>query len=261
MGSNSKITILLKIQKCISQRKQYWITMNKLIVVTGGTKGIGRAIIEKFAAQGFDVVACARNPDELRRMETHLKDKNPSVQVFTRPTDMVDKEQVMLFIDFVMGLKRPVDVLVNNAGYFIPGSITSEPEGTLESMIQANLYSAYHTTRGLVQEMKRRKAGHIFNMCSIASIKAYSNGGSYAISKFALLGFSKCLREELKEFGIRVTSILPGATLTSSWEASDQPEERFMKVEDVAETIYSAYTLSSRSVVEEVIIRPQLGDI
>jgi short-subunit dehydrogenase len=150
---------------------------------------------------------------------------------------------------------------VNNAGYFIPGEISTEPEGTLESMIHANLYSAYHTTRGLVQAMKDKKSGHIFNMCSIASIKAYSNGGSYAISKFALLGFSKCLREELKEFGIRVTAILPGATRTASWDESDEPEERFMKPEDVADTIYSGYALSGRSVVEEIIIRPQLGDL
>jgi len=235
--------------------------MNKLIVVTGGTKGIGRAVIEKFAANGFDVASCSRNLAELKTLEEQLKATHPSIQVYTKPTDMTDKNQVKLFIDFVGGLKRPVDVLVNNAGYFVPGSIATEPEGTLESMIHANLYSAYYTTRGLVQEMMKRKSGHIFNLCSIASIKAYANGGSYAISKFALLGFSKCLREELKAFGIRVTAILPGATLTSSWEGFDQPEERFMKVEDVAETIYSAYALSGRSVVEEVIIRPQLGDI
>ena len=98
-------------------------------------------------------------------------------------------------------------------------------------------------------------------MCSIASIKAYPNGGSYAISKFALLGFSKVLREELKEFGIRVTAILPGATRTASWDGVELPDDRFMKVEDVADTIFSAYSLSSRSVVEEILIRPQLGDI
>jgi short-subunit dehydrogenase len=109
--------------------------------------------------------------------------------------------------------------------------------------------------------MIARKSGHIFNMCSIASIKAYANGGSYAITKFALLGFSKCLREELKPVGIRVTSILPGATRTASWEGVDLPDERFMRVEDVAETVYGAYSLSQRSVVEEIIIRPQLGDI
>jgi short-subunit dehydrogenase len=98
-------------------------------------------------------------------------------------------------------------------------------------------------------------------MCSIASIKAYPNGGSYAISKFALLGFSKVLREELKEFNIRVTAVLPGATRTASWDGVDLPEDRFMRAEDVAETVFSAYSISERSVVEEIIIRPQLGDI
>jgi len=235
--------------------------MNKLIVVTGGSKGIGRAIIEKFATHGFDVVTCARNGEELKKFKVYMNEKNPSAKVLTLPADMTDREQVKSFINFVTELNRPVDVLVNNTGYFIPGSISTEPEGTLENMIQANLYSAYHTTRGLVQDMKDRKSGHIFNMCSIASIKAYSNGGSYAISKFALLGFSKCLREELKEFNIRVTSILPGATQTSSWDESDLPEERFMRAEDIADTVYSAYAISGRSVVEEVIIRPQLGDI
>jgi hypothetical protein len=98
-------------------------------------------------------------------------------------------------------------------------------------------------------------------MCSIASFTAYKNGGSYAITKFALLGFSKSLREELKESGIRVTAVMPGATLTSSWEGVELPEERFMKPEDVAEVIFNAYFISERSVVEEIIIRPQLGDI
>jgi short-subunit dehydrogenase len=174
---------------------------------------------------------------------------------------MADKNQVKSFTTFVLGLKRTIDVLVNNAGHFIPGEITTEPEGTLESMIHANLYSAYYATRGFVASMKQNGTGHIFNICSIASIKAYANGGSYAISKFAMLGFSKCLREELKNDHIRVTAVMPGATKTRSWEAANLPDERFMKTEDVAETIYSAYTLSERSVVEEIIIRPQLGDI
>src|SRR5687767_6041283 len=174
---------------------------------------------------------------------------------------MAVKNQVASFTDFVLKLDRPVDVLVNNAGYFIPGEITTEPEGTLESMINANLYSAYYTIRGLISSMKKMKAGHVFNICSIASIKAYANGGSYAISKFAMLGFSKCLREELKTDNIRVTAVMPGATRTRSWEGVDLPDERFMKIEDIAETIFSAYSLSGRSVVEEIIIRPQLGDI
>jgi short-subunit dehydrogenase len=235
--------------------------MGKLIVITGGTKGIGRAIAERFAKTGFDVAVCARNADELAKLKTELLTINPSGKVHILPTDMSLKSQVMAFAKFVKDLNQPVDILVNNAGYFIPGSIATEKDGALEDMMQANLYSAYHMTRGLADGMMLRRSGHIFNMCSIASIKAYSNGGSYAITKFALLGFSKCLREEFKEFGIRVTAILPGATRTASWDGVDLPDDRFMSVEDVAETVYSAWSLSGRSVVEEIIIRPQLGDI
>ena len=85
--------------------------------------------------------------------------------------------------------------------------------------------------------------------------------GSYSISKFAMYGMSKALREELKEFGIRVTAVLPGAVLTSSWSDVALPEERFIKAEDVAETIYAAHQLSDRSVIEDIVIRPQLGDV
>lgn len=234
--------------------------MNKLVVVTGGTKGIGLAVIEKFALNGFDIVTCSRHQSDLSQLKDRLeKDFKISAHVFK--ADMSLKQEVKDFCDFVLKLNRPIDILVNNAGYFIPGEITSEPEGTLESMINGNLYSAYYTTRGFAEKMKERRSGHIFNLCSIASIKAYANGGSYAISKFALIGFSKCLREELKTYGIRVTAVLPGATKTASWEGTSLPDERFMKVEDVAETIYASYILSERSVVEEILIRPLLGDI
>ncbi len=235
--------------------------MRKLIVVTGGSKGIGRAILDKFAGHDFDLVTCSRNEADLVKVKKEIESIHPGVTVFGLKADMADKKQVSEFTDFVWSLKRSVDVLVNNAGHFIPGEIATEPDGTLEEMINANLYSAYYTTRGLIAPMKKKRSGHIFNICSIASIKAYPNGGSYAIAKAALLGFSRCLREELKSFDIRVTAIMPGATRTRSWEAVDLPEERFMKAEDVADTVYSAYALSERSVVEEIIIRPMLGDI
>lgn len=235
--------------------------MSKLIVVTGGTKGIGRAIVERFGQAGFDVAVCARKTDELKKLEADFSEKFPSQKVYTLSADMADKKQVAAFAEFIKKNGQPVDVLVNNAGYFIPGSIATEKDGALEDMMNANLFSAYHMTRGLIDTMIVRKSGHIFNMCSIASIKAYSNGGSYAITKFALLGFSKCLREELKPSNIRVTSILPGATRTASWDGVDLPDERFMSVQDVAETVFAAYSLSERSVIEEILIRPQLGDI
>ena len=235
--------------------------MKKLIVVTGGTQGIGRATIEKFAAAGMDIATCSRTAEALATLKTSLEATYPGIQVYTYQADVAVKEEVKAFCAYVNNLNRPVDVLVNNAGYFVPGAITTEPEGVLESMINANLFSAYHTTRGLIDRVIGQPSAHIFNVCSIASIQAYPNGGAYAISKTALLGFSRNLREGLKPKNVRVTAVLPGATRTASWNGTPLPDERFMSPEDVAEAIFSTWSLSPRSVVEEILIRPQLGDI
>ncbi len=234
--------------------------MRKSILVTGGTKGIGRAIIERFAKEGFDIMTCSRNEKELASLQADLESRFPSIRVLTVQADLSKKEEVDKLATAVKAFAIP-DVLVNNTGVFLPGAIHNEPEGNFELMMQTNLFSAYHLTRALVNEMIARKSGHIFSIGSIAGLTAYPNGGSYAVSKWAMLGMTKCLREELKPHQIKVTSILAGATFTSSWEGVDLPVERFMSAEDVAESVWGAYNLSPRTVVEEIIIRPQLGDI
>lgn len=233
---------------------------NKTIVVTGGTKGIGKSIIEIFASHQFNIITCARNSEELEQLKDEVNMKYPQINFKSLEVDVSQKKEVAKFIDFVKREEKGIDILVNNAGVFIPGQVHTEEEGVLEKMIETNLYSAYHLTRGLIDILKSQN-GHIFNICSTASITPYINGGSYCISKFALLGFSKVLREEMKEFGVRVTSILPGATYTASWEGADIPEERFMKAEDVAKVVFASFNLSENAVVEEILMRPQLGDI
>lgn len=235
--------------------------MNKIAVITGGTKGIGKATVLKFLEEGFDVVTCARNKEELKHLKKEVNSHYKAQQFWCQEADLSKKSAVLKFAMFVEDIGTPIDVLVNNAGLFIPGAVHEEEDGNLELMIETNLYSAYFLTRALIDSMKKRKSGHVFTMGSIASIQAYENGGSYSISKFALLGFTKALREEMKSFGVKVTSVLPGATLTASWEGVDLPESRFIKAEDIANTIYGAYKLSDSAVVEEIIIRPQLGDI
>ena len=166
-----------------------------------------------------------------------------------------------VFAEFFKNIGRKVDVLVNNTGFFAPGQVHNEEEGILEKMIETNLYSAYHLTRSLVTDMMDNQDGYIFNICSTASIMPYVNGGSYCISKYALYGMTKVLREEMKIHNVRVTAILPGPTLTASWDGVNLPPDRFIKSEDVAEAIFGAYSLSKQSVIEEILIRPQLGDL
>lgn len=234
--------------------------MRKSILVTGGTKGIGRAIVERFAEEGFDVFTCARNEADLLALKKSLEEKHPEIQVLASVADLSKKEEVNRFADEVKSIRIP-DVLVNNTGIFLPGALHDEPDGNFEFMMQTNLFSAYYLSRAFVKEMITRRSGHIFSMGSIAGLTAYPNGGSYAVSKWAMLGMTKCLREELKPHQVKVTSILPGATLTDSWSGVDLPTERFVRAQDVAESVWAAYNLSPQTVVEEVIIRPQLGDI
>jgi len=233
--------------------------MNKLAVITGGTKGIGRAAAEKFAQHGFDIATCARSQNDVDNFAEEMK--SFGVKTYPFAFDLSKKEEAQKFVGEVLKLGRPTDVLINNAGTFQSGDLLTEEEGSLERMITTNLYSAYYVARGIAPAMIKQKAGHIINICSVASLKAYPGGGSYAVSKFAMLGFSKQLREDLKNTGVRVTGVMPGATQTSSWDGVALPEGRLMKPEDIASAIYAAYSLSSRSVVEEILIRPQLGDV
>lgn len=205
------------------------------------------------------MVTCSRNQDDLHLLKQELS--HYDVEILVKKADLSKKSEIAAFAAFIKESWSHVDILVNNAGIFIPGSILEEAEGNLESMMSNNLYSVYFLSRHLVPSMARRGSGHIFNMCSVASIKAYPNGGSYAISKHALLGFSRGLREELKGRGVKVTSVIPGATWTYSWEGAEFPKDRLMQAEDVAKTIINAYQLGPAAVVEEILIRPQLGDL
>jgi NAD(P)-dependent dehydrogenase (short-subunit alcohol dehydrogenase family) len=231
------------------------------IVISGASKGIGRAIAFRFAKAGYRIAISARGEEALLSIREELLSAYPGLDVLAMVADMSKKEDVQSFASVIEEQFGHIDILVNNAGVFLPGSIHEEEEGNLEKMIDTNLYSAYHLSRALLPAMKLRRSGDIFNICSIASIMAYANGGSYAISKFALLGFSKCLREEMKPHGVRVCAVLPGATLTDSWAGVEIPEERFMPPEDIAEMIFATSQLSRRTVVEDILLRPQLGDL
>jgi len=230
-------------------------------VITGATKGIGRAIVNAFAAEGFDLAICARTQADVEALQKELEATYPNAEFIAEAVDMSNKSAVKDFGNAIVKKWDKVDILVNNAGVFKPGAISEEEDGMLELQIETNLYSAYYMTRAILPTMESHKAGHIFNMCSIASFMAYPNGGSYSISKFAMLGFSKVLREETKTKGIKVTAIMPGATWSASWDGAPFPKDRLMKAEDIAHTVLAAAKMNKGAVIEEIIIRPQLGDL
>ncbi|MFM7358434.1 MAG: SDR family oxidoreductase [Sediminibacterium sp.] len=229
-------------------------------VITGASRGIGKSIAHHFAAAGYDLFLCSRGEVALYQTMEEIQTRYPDRQFYASPADLSQFSEATAFAEWVLKIGVP-QILVNNAGQFIQGSIGEEPAGTLEQLMNINLFSAYHLTRALLPAMKAAGTGHIFNICSIASLKAYPHGGSYGISKYALAGFSANLREELKTEGIKVTGVFPGATMSPSWEGSGVSPDRIMQADDIARMIVAAAGLSPAAVVEDIILRPQLGDL
>lgn len=230
------------------------------VIITGASQGIGFAVAAAFATDGHRLLLCSRNAKKLYDAVSELQQRFPQAEIKAQPADMSVKEEILAFANWCLSYGTP-DILVNNAGRFLPGNVSEEEEGVLEDMIQTNLYSAYHLTRQLIKPMMAAGSGHIFNICSIAALQAYTNGGSYSISKFALNGFTKNLREEMKPHGIKVTAVHPGATMSGSWDGFDIDPKRIMEAADVAKMIHAAAGLSPMAVMEEIILRPQLGDL
>ncbi|MEP6711329.1 MAG: SDR family oxidoreductase [Ferruginibacter sp.] len=230
------------------------------IIITGASKGIGKSIAEKFGAENNTLLLCARNEVLLKETAVAMQAEFPASKIKYMPADLSEKKQVIAFAEWCLQYGTP-DILINNAGRYIAGNITDEPDGSLQKMMDTNLYSAYELTRKLLPGMIKKGSGHIFNICSIASLHAYEGGGGYSISKFALNGFSQNLRSELKPHGIKVTAVFPGAVLTDSWGSYDNSAKRIMEATDVAAMILAATKLSAQAVVEEIVLRPQLGDL
>ena len=230
-------------------------------VITGASRGLGFSMAEAFAREGHELYLTARNEVKLYHALESLMSRYPDQIIKAKAFDLSKKQGALDFGNWVLTLGVETDILINNAGTFQPGRVYDEPDGQLENMLDVNLLSAYHLTRVLLPSMIKRKSGHIFNISSIAALQAYPNGGSYSISKFALTGFSKNLREEMKTHSIKVTCIYPGAVYTDSWASSDVPPGRIMQPSDIAATVVQISKLSPQAVVEELVIRPLAGDI
>lgn len=223
-------------------------------IITGGTKGIGKAIAIKLAEHGYNLAICARNSQELEHIREELK--YTGVKILSWQADCSIKEEVYAFCEVVKEQMLSVDVLVNNAGTFLPGSLLDETDDKLEKQLNLNLKAAYYLGKYFGKIMREQQSGHIFNICSVASKAVVENAGSYSVTKTALLSLNNVLRQELSKYNVKVTAILPGSTLTSSWEGTQIPAERFVQPEDIANTLYTILNLSKGVNVDEIVLKP-----
>ena len=230
-----------------------------VFLITGASQGIGAEVARHFSREpDARVVLVSRNEPLLEEVAASCEE-GADVRWF--PCDVTDEKAVAEMARSVTSDVGVPDVVVNNAGLFRPGGFTDLSVADFRAQVDVNLNSAFIVTRAFLPDMLARKSGGFFFMGSVASIKAYPGGVAYCASKHGLLGLARALREETRESGIRVTTLLAGATWTPSWHGSGHAEARMMPVGDIASLILDAYHLGDRSVVEEILVRPQLGDV
>lgn len=231
------------------------------VVVTGASQGIGAAIAEAFSAHYDDarVALVARSTGKLESVADTCSNHGATPLVCS--TDVTDDEAVEAMAERVIDAWGPPDVVVNNAGAFIPNPLSELTAQGFRDQIDVNLTSAFVVTQAFLPAMRERGSGHLFYTASVASLKAYPGNAGYCASKHGLRGLARVVREETKNEGLRVTTVFPGATHTPTWEGVDIDPERLMPASDIADTVVQAYALSDRTVMEEVLLRPQQGDV
>ncbi len=231
-----------------------------IVVITGASQGIGQAVAEAFAQEPEARLALvARSQDKLDAVAAQCRARGAEAAVF--PCDVTDDAAVHRTAATILARWGAPDVLVNNAGLFQPGAVRETTAELFRRQVAVNLTSAFVVTQAFLEAMVAQGRGHLFYMASVASIRAYEGAAAYCAAKHGLLGLARVVREETKALGLRVTTLLPGATLTPSWDGVDLPEARFMPPEDIARALVDIYHLSDRTVVEEILLRPQPGDI
>ncbi|WP_316833178.1 SDR family oxidoreductase [Pedobacter aquatilis] len=223
-------------------------------VITGATKGIGRAIALKLWSEGYDLALVARDQKELEKLRDELFVTGRTVLIYAADCGL--KDEVYTFLNAIENEFGFADVLVNNVGAFLPGVMLDEDDEIFEKQQSVNVNAGYYISKFFGKIMRSSKRGHIFNICSVASKAPVKNGGSYSVTKAAMLSLNHVLRQELAPYNVKVTAFLPGSTKTSSWEGTTIPDEKFVQPEDIADTLFTILNLSKGVNVDEVLITP-----
>lgn len=233
----------------------------KNALVTAATKGIGRAVAIALAKEGINLAICARKEKDLADFKAELSTINPNIKIFTAATDVSVKAEVLKFAAAAEQQLGAISIIVNNAGIYEPNAILNDADDTFEKGINTNLQPAYLLYRYFGKSMIAAGDGHIFNICSVAALNPIAEAGVYSVTKFALLGLTKVMRLEMQSHGVKVTAVIPGSTLTSSWDGVKVEKDSMVLPEDIASAIINIYKMSPGANVDEIIIKPAGGQI
>ena len=225
-------------------------------IVTGGTKGIGRAIAEALVAEGMNVCVGARNLDEVKQTVRELEGTG-SAGATGAACDVRVYEEVEALIAHAADEFGGVDVLVNNAGVGLFGRVDEMSPEDFRAVIETNLFGVFYCCREAIPRMKERGGGYIVNISSLAGANAHPQMAAYNASKFGLNGFSEALMQEVRHDGIRVSYLMPGSVNT--YFGDDEPDESQswqLQPEDIARAVIDLLNTDDRGLVSRVEIRP-----
>jgi len=229
----------------------------ELSIITGAGKGIGRAIAHRFTEEGHNTILIARTEKDLKKVSEELRTKNAAVDYFTG--DVGDQEFVIRVVKEVIGKYGRIDHMINNAGFGIFRKVIDSSLKEFRDQMDTNLFGVYNFTKAVLPQMIQQRSGSIINIASLAGKNSFAGGAMYSATKHALLGFTRSLMLEVREYDIRVSAICPGSVDTSFGNhAPENPmnKKNILMPEDVADVVATVIKLPARALASEIDLRP-----
>ncbi len=231
---------------------------NKVVVVVGATGGIGSALVPKLAEAGAKLVLVARDVAKLEELISNLEDDHDS-EAIAVPTDITKYEQVEAMVQKAIAQFGQIDVLVNAAGAGVMKQFLRIEPQELDQMLDLNLKGNFYTSQAVANVMKDRKIGHICNVIGILGKHPMAMAAAYCASKFGAIGFSKCMADELRRLGIKVTLFYFGGIDSPFWDNVSLKVDRskMLTTETAANAIMFALSADPQAVPMEINIQPE----
>ncbi len=232
---------------------------NKVVWITGSTSGIGKETAIALAGADAKVIVSGRSREKLDNTVEIIEGMGAKVCGYL--CDCRKNEDIQKLVANAREKWGVIDILINNAGVAVFKKIIELDEQEWDVMLDTNTKAAFLCTKAVLPDMIERQTGHIINVVSVAGKQAYSLCGGYCASKYGLAGFTEVLRMETRKHNIKVTSFVPGATATPLWDDADVDYSKMIQPENVAQTLVALCASPADAMVEEIVIRPQGGDL
>lgn len=229
------------------------------ILITGGSRGIGKAIAKELSKESHNLLLVSQNEINLKNTQNELQNEFKN-HILIKECDLSKEEEINKLKDYCIENNFKPNVLVLSAGIFIEGTLINSNSKDFYDTMNVDLYHVYHMVKIFIDDLKHQKDSKIIIIGSTASLEAYSVGALYGVAKWSLKGYAINLRKELMAENIGVTLINPGGTLTDLWDGEDVPKDRLLEPSDIGKIVSMILLLSPQAVVEEIVVRPILGD-